>query len=101
MQHDGYQDGLAVHRRAEELRDGHLLLPHHLLTLLPHLLHVGTHFVSAPQFHQDWKAVTKNKLPVGLRKLLCGSSMCSLILSQHERSDGPSARLCVCTCVYH
>lgn len=51
VQHDGNKDSLAIHGGAEELWNGHLLLSHHLLTLLPHLLHVRTHFISAPQFY--------------------------------------------------
>lgn len=43
LQHDGYEDGLPVQWRAEELQDGHLLLSHHLSALLLHLLHVCAH----------------------------------------------------------
>lgn len=51
VQHDGNEDSLAIHGGAEELWDGHLLLSHHLLALLPHLLHVRAHFIGAPQFY--------------------------------------------------
>lgn len=43
LQDDSNHQGLAVQWRAQQLRDGHLLLPHHLSTLLLHLLHVGAH----------------------------------------------------------
>lgn len=65
VQHDGDQDGLAVHGRAEELRDGHLLLPHHLPALLLHLLHVGAHVRGAPQLLQHWNEPRKEVKALG------------------------------------
>lgn len=53
LEHDGDEDGLAVEWRAEQLQDGHLLLPHHLPGLLLHLLHVCTHVCGPTQFLQD------------------------------------------------
>lgn len=52
LQHDGDEEGLSVGGRAEELRDGHLLLLGHLGALLLHLLHVFTHVLAAAQTHQ-------------------------------------------------
>lgn len=43
LQDDSNQEGLAVEGRAEQLRDGHLLLPHHLPALFLHFLHVTAH----------------------------------------------------------
>lgn len=52
LQDDGNHEGLAVEVRAEQLRDGHLLLPHHLSALLLHLLHVSTHVCGASELLQ-------------------------------------------------
>lgn len=43
LQDEGDDKRLAVEVRAEQLRDGHLLLPHHLPALFLHLLHVSAH----------------------------------------------------------
>lgn len=54
LQHHGDDQRLAVQRRAQQLQDGHLLLPHHLPALLLHLLHVGAHVRRASQLLQHW-----------------------------------------------
>lgn len=55
LQHDGNEDGLAVQRGAEQLQNGDLLLPHHLLTLILHLLHVLAHLFGSSKLRQGWK----------------------------------------------
>lgn len=55
LQHHGDEDGLAVEGRAEQLRDGDLLLPHHLPTLLLHLLQVSGHVCHSAQLLQHWR----------------------------------------------
>lgn len=55
LQHHGDEDGLAVEVRAEQLRDGDLLLPHHLPTLLLHLLQVVGHVRNSAKLLQHWR----------------------------------------------
>lgn len=43
LQDESDHEGLAVDGRAYQLRDGHLLLSHHLPALFLHLLHVSAH----------------------------------------------------------
>lgn len=52
LQHHSDEDGLAVGGRAEQLQDGDFLLPHHLTTLLLHLLKVSGHIRRPSQLLQ-------------------------------------------------
>ena len=98
LQHDGDEDGLAVQRRAEQLGDGHLLLPHHLPVLALHLLHVGAHVRGPPELlqHCGGNGGTRVSAWVGLSGCLY-VSVCMACVCVCECGH---ACVCACVCAY-
>lgn len=86
LQDDSDQQRLAVERRAEQLRNGHLLLPHHLPALLLHFLHVSAHVCGPSQLLQHWKVQ---------RKITSWGDFCRFVNSTSLQTQTCRVRVCL------